>query len=631
MRLIRKITSVSSGSRRPLCLLLACCFGATLGLLPGFAQAPGLIVLIALLLIVLNVHLPLALLLTLTAKAFTPLLLPALFQLGRMLLDGPAEPIFQALINAPVLALCGFEYYTTTGALLLGPAIGMASGLVILAAAALCRRGEDGGAHTHNMLRDHGLWRIARTALMVVGGSRGMTDGALGRSGGRLFRPVGVALTVIVLPLLLVTPLVLPGPVLARGIEAGFESAHSAELEIESAEFDLNRRRLLLRGFALADPQDPRHDLLRAEAVEASIRGVDLLRKRVTVTRLVLHGARTDVPRRGPEETPTGPSRHPVGPSHDPGSEGVMKAGDGLVRGPWMRRLAELRAYLEGLAAPATEGPSPPRRVRRRDPERELMARAERVGYRRVAADHLVDGGPALTVLELIAERVRAAGLEGQTVDVYGYDLSSAPRLRDGRPPRVRVVSSAKTFDLQLVFNGAARADGVNWVSLTCHDLPGDWLGRAAALAGDLPALSGGTVDVALSGMFRLAGVPFVDLPLRVTLTGTRLTLPGMGSVLIDRATVPMDVRGPMHDPEVEMDRGAVRRLVARAGAALLRERFGLGGGTGERVGRGGEGPGSEEGEAREAETDGEAIGRGALEGMGRKAADALDAWWGAG
>ena len=107
----KRIAKILRGNATPAQMMMACVLGAGLGFMPGFAQAPGLIVLLVLLLIVLNANLALAAMVTAAAKIVSLLLLALSFHVGRLLLDGPTEPLFKMLINMPVLALFGFEYY----------------------------------------------------------------------------------------------------------------------------------------------------------------------------------------------------------------------------------------------------------------------------------------------------------------------------------------------------------------------------------------------------------------------------------------------------------------------------------------------------------------------------------------
>ena len=72
----------------------------------------------------LAVHLGLLSLTGLVLYPLSLLLAPATFEVGRVLLDGPTQPLFVALINAPFFALMGFEYYVGAGGLVMGALFG---------------------------------------------------------------------------------------------------------------------------------------------------------------------------------------------------------------------------------------------------------------------------------------------------------------------------------------------------------------------------------------------------------------------------------------------------------------------------------------------------------------------------
>ena len=62
------------------------------------------------------------------AKILALLLTPVSFAVGRFLLDGPIEGLFRAIINAPVLAYFGFDYYVVAGGQLIGLVVGVLAG-----------------------------------------------------------------------------------------------------------------------------------------------------------------------------------------------------------------------------------------------------------------------------------------------------------------------------------------------------------------------------------------------------------------------------------------------------------------------------------------------------------------------
>ena len=113
-------------------IAMAAFLGALLGFVPGFVlpgdlgggflQAPGLILLLLGAVLVLNANLAVFGVCLATAKLLSLVLLPVSFAVGRAVLDGPAAPVLEAAIRAPVLAWFGLEYYATTGGLVIGHA-----------------------------------------------------------------------------------------------------------------------------------------------------------------------------------------------------------------------------------------------------------------------------------------------------------------------------------------------------------------------------------------------------------------------------------------------------------------------------------------------------------------------------
>ena len=120
----RKIGRLLLGKSTPFHLVTACVLGGWIAFAPGFGQAPALYVVLAALVCLLPVNMGLMSVTALVLYPVNLLVLPATFQVGRILLDGPTRPLFSALINAPFTALMGFEYYTGTGGFLVGGLFG---------------------------------------------------------------------------------------------------------------------------------------------------------------------------------------------------------------------------------------------------------------------------------------------------------------------------------------------------------------------------------------------------------------------------------------------------------------------------------------------------------------------------
>ena len=124
MFIIRKIGKLLRGNATPAQIMLATVLGMMLGFMPGLS-AIGSIVILLCLLLVLNANLTLCLWSVVLGKILSLFLIRVSFEAGYFLLDGPLSGLYAGIINRPVLALMGLEYYVVSGGLLLGLIMGI--------------------------------------------------------------------------------------------------------------------------------------------------------------------------------------------------------------------------------------------------------------------------------------------------------------------------------------------------------------------------------------------------------------------------------------------------------------------------------------------------------------------------
>jgi len=289
--LLRKIGALLRGKVTPFQIVTGCALGAMLGFMPDFATAPGLVVALTLALILINANLLLAGLVGLAAKLLSLLLLPVSFQVGRVLLDGPTEGIFKSLINAPVFALFGFESYVATGGLLIGALLGLGFGLLISRTVSGFREKMTGlsqDSARYQKLMGKKWMRFG--VFVLAGGGMKKPDYAalLEKRTGNPIRPLGAVLVVLSLILAVVVYQFFTGTIITTALRSGLEQANGATVDISAAEIDLKAARMTLTGLAIADPNALGNDLFRAERIEADISGVNLLRKRLQLDRVVI-------------------------------------------------------------------------------------------------------------------------------------------------------------------------------------------------------------------------------------------------------------------------------------------------------------------------------------------------------
>jgi uncharacterized protein (TIGR03546 family) len=222
--LFRKLAKIIRGKATPFQLWAACLLGALIGFTTGFATAGGLILSLLLLLIVLNANLPLAALVGLLAKLVSLLIMPVTFSVGKFLLTGPTEGLFAGLVNAPVFAWFGFEYYATTGGLVTGLIFGLICGFVVNKAVTGYRRKmKDLEENSDNYKKYSQKGSVKLLTWLLVGGAPKKVDydALLAKKVGNPIRVLGVVFASMTLLLLYVVVNFAAEPLVTYGLRSG--------------------------------------------------------------------------------------------------------------------------------------------------------------------------------------------------------------------------------------------------------------------------------------------------------------------------------------------------------------------------------------------------------------------------
>lgn len=333
----RKISAVIRGKATPFQITSACILGAMLGFLPTFATARGLTLVLLLLLLVLNANLIIALTMASLAKVVALLAVPVTFGVGQFLVDGGAQPIFRAAVNAPVLALFGFEYYLTTGGVVMGVLLGIAAAFVIVRAVGQFRKGMstlETSSPAYKKFIEKRSVRVLTFVLIGKGKGKKSYEDLLTKRIGNPVRLVGVGVVVVVAGGLFVAKNALSERILTAALVRGLEQANGATVDLGSATLSLRDHKLTLTGLAIADPNDLSRDTFRAATIEVDLDTSDLLRARLTLDHVAIADGSTGAKRaragvlieRTRDDEPTPPSSPPTAPAHSPRSAGREQA-----------------------------------------------------------------------------------------------------------------------------------------------------------------------------------------------------------------------------------------------------------------------------------------------------------------
>jgi uncharacterized protein (TIGR03546 family) len=552
----RKLGKLLRGKTTRFEVYAATTLGMTLGFMPSFAQTPALSLLLIVLLMTLNANLFLAGLMTLIGMGLSLVLMPVSFHLGRLLLDGPLSGLFALIINAPVTALMGLSYYVVTGGLIIGVTLGLLAGWLIFRGVAQFRKKMAGLQADSERYK---TWTskpwVKTLAWLLLGGKAKASYAELAQRSklGQPIRPLGAAAAGLLVVLVMLVAWLFSGPLVTASLIRGLERANGATVDVGEAEVNLAAGRIAISELALADPEALDTDLLRAARLEADVSASDLLRRRLSIDRLVMQDAYSGAPRATPGRRIGKPA--PPTETDAPGKT-LEDYFDNAKR--WKRRLDQARQWLDRLG------------MGKKDPSEEgyrdrLKRQIAMHGYSRVQAEHLIRGAPTLLIRDFVANGLVTEdipGLKNKTLNLRGQNLSTHPNLVEDSP-RLTLQTDDGTVDIDLT---TPVADRPGQLQMAWLSLPVDALAQHLRIAGTQP-VEGGTYDLKMDGPF---SPDDLQMPLRVTLHDSTLSLPGVKPRALNQFDLDVALAGPMAAPRLTVQRDALANALRAAGASEL-------------------------------------------------------------
>lgn len=554
----RKIGKILRGNATPAQLMLATCFGSMLGFMPA-PQALGMIIVLVLCLVIFNANIWITGIAGLFAKAISIPLMPVTFALGRAMLDGPMTGVFEPLINAPVTALLGFEYYVVTGGLILGLCIGLVTGNLLVKSVKGYRKKmaelqEGSEAYT----KWSGKRSVKILTWLIMGSGPKKSYDELLNAKGKAIRWVGVIGAGLFVVLLVIVRLFFTDQIVTNYLITSLENANGATVNVANAQVDLTEGRMTIEKLAMADPNALETDLLRAEKVTINISSQDLLRKRITLDDVTVIDASSGE-KRAVKGSRVGKAVEPSLPPTDAGDTKTIEDYINQAK-QWKERLSQIREWLSKVSSPKTDTTD------KQTLEDRLNQQIAQLGYARVAATHLITDTPTLTIIKLTAGKVKVAQLPGQTLDINAANLSTHGYLLDN-PTTIDITSS--TGDL--LFNVAMPNQSTTPGSLQFTGKSFDVDQVAGDLKiGDNQPIAGGTFDINLdSKLTNTFGTMSIDAPLNITLHNTTFNIAGK-SQPVSTMNLPIGLKGPIDNPAVTVDAKALQKALTDAGVGAM-------------------------------------------------------------
>lgn len=556
MIITRKIGSLVRGKTTPFQIYAACLLGALIGFIPSFSHAPALMLFWIFVLIVFNANLFLAGITALLSKLVLLVAMPAVFAIGRVLLEGPTQGLFKALINAPVTAYSGLDYYAVAGGQLVALVVGFALAFLMMCSITNYRKKMMALSEDSERIKKYNVkpWvKVLKFLFLGKGRGKKSYEDLLAVRMGNPIRIWGAALVVILAGVFAFGYSKLSAPLLTSLAKSNLETANGATVDLDSVDLDLAGGKLEVHGLAMADAQNLDTNIFASQKIVADVNTSDLLRKRFSIDNLMIDNASSGGQRATPGER--------IGPKPATDKKIEMPDFDDLDSvlnnaGEWKERLAQAKRWLEQISS-GDEGEES------LTLKEELQGRIRALGHANVRADFLTEGSPTLWIRKIEALGIKTPYFDGATLDLNGADLSTHPKLA-AAAPTLSLVSDDNRFDARLSL-AAASGTGSNDIKLLYSKLEVDPLAAKIKSDGE-PPVSGGTMDIDLSGVI---GTMANDLVAQVTFDGTTARIGG-NPVSLDGVTLPLAIRGPLDRPAVKLESKALENILVSAGKKKL-------------------------------------------------------------
>ncbi len=543
MLITRKIGKIIRGNATSSQLILASILGAILGFIPEFGKAPGLTVFTILLLLILNANLGFAFFIFGLSRILLFLFVPAIFKTGVFFIEN-IKWLFSYLINAPVFALFGFEYYLTTGGVIWGIVLGLIFGFLMSYIVKSYRKSMAGKEKNDSRVSVFLNSKPGKFLVSILIGSEKNIDyeKVLKKKSFPL-RIWGIVVAVIFFLLLIVAQNFFAGNFIKKQIKFLLEEANGATVDIGRAYIDLKAGEFIVTNLAICDPEKPEENLFEADKIVADISALKLLSKRIHFDRVEIKGARI-----GSKRKKKGKVFRPieVKVSRKPASNALeyyvanaeeLKKKLKKVK-YWYKLISKQKRYINLFTYESWE--------------EKLEREAKELGYQNVKAKHLVRKAPTLVIANFKADKVKTYGiLKEETLNINMTNISTNPELMNS-PPIIIIKSSGNTLFFKAELGYLQSKVGINRLKYRINKIKTDKMLEVVKLKNQ-SIVKGGTVSIKGDGYILHRKDIDLDLFLYITIENSTVNLPEIGTQKIDSLTLPVSIGGRMDNPTIKL------------------------------------------------------------------------------
>lgn len=573
MLFVRKIGKIVRGNATPTQLMLACIFGGMIGFLPDFSNSAGLTIFLCLLLFIFNSNIGLALIILGLGKLLSLLIVPVSFKVGFFLIEKLATPIFSFLINAPVTAFFGFEYYVTTGGLFLGLIFGLIIGFFILKFLKTFRNSMAKAEGNSTQFINYSKVWWGKLLLWVFFGPKSKEDfSKIIEKKGKSIRIAGVVFVIIFILLFFATEKFFAGTFIKNSLKTTLEQLNGATVDIKNASLNLSESKFSITGLAITDPENLQTNSFSAEKIVADISSTDLLRKKMRLDNLeILNGE-------------IGGERKTMGKIFKSTKNDEEKSNinlndlDGEKIENYLSNAKEIKAKLKKWKTIYEKFSTNAKKVGEfveKDGEslkEQLLRKAKLLGFNNVKADHLIKRAPLFAITNLKANNVKAYKfLESETLEITAKEITTHPLL-SSIAPQFSIQSSKDTFMCKGKLAGLSSNKRINSIEFRKNKIPADPILKNLKIK-DEQTFKGGNLNITSKGEIFDNKGPNIDFPLNVTIENTIMTIPKLGSKNVESLNFTVYVKGEMDNPNVKVDTEKLTNQLKAIWKGVLKEK----------------------------------------------------------
>ncbi|QIV94773.1 TIGR03546 family protein [Allofrancisella frigidaquae] len=563
----------------PAQLLLVSIFGFVFGFIPGFSYAPFLFLLIIVLVLILRVNIGLFVIIAFFAKLLSYLLEGISFTIGRWLLDGFTQPLFKTVVNTPVLAYLGFDYYLVTGAFFVSLILGIAFGLLIAKAY------KKMVAKMVSMQSQSQMYQKVTSKLSVKIASKVIFGKNIAKVDwqkiqARKFRqPIrvwGAVLVILFIAGIAFAPQVLETALVSNIIKQQLTKANGATVDYDSISLNIASANLQVNGLGAADPANLNKDRFYAGSINASLDISKLLTKQISLKNVEVTDVSLDKTRdkkgslyiksQNINASASEKSSQEVAKSIKKVSTSMQqidiqeitkkaKVTKDVAKG--IKQVVEFLAYFRSPTQ--SQGDSS------KTTAAEISQQAKVYGYANIQAKHLHDKAPDFTIQNM---NIKGYENEDMVYDVKISNLSTNPILL-AKPTEINVKSSSNDkMAARVVISNQVGVD--NTVSFDLKNLTGE-LAKGLSIQG--VGIDADSLDITGSGKWQFKDVRNIsfDIPLKLNFTDVAVSFQKTKQKISD-LTLDATISGDLDKVSFTADTSSLTSLLSTEAAKKTAE-----------------------------------------------------------